>query len=91
MIKVKIKYNRASMPTRETVVNITSRFNVKCIKLQQISDFFLLWCTSESDVDSIFSSECINALNVITCIPQLPSEMKAKRTVFLRQIDDLIQ
>ena len=90
MIKVKIKTNSAAAPKRETLLNAISPFNVKCSKLQLFNDFFLLWCSCDSDVDNLFSSECIEALGSLSCVPQLPPEMRAKRTILLRYVDDLI-
>ena len=44
----------------------------------------------KSDVDALFLNVGINLLGVISCAPQLPHEIKAKRTILLRIVDELI-
>ena len=90
MIKVKIKTNRAVAPRRQEILCITSKFSVKCSKLQEANDIFIMWCNTESDVDALFSTACMDALGTISCVPQLPPEMKARRTIFLKHVDDLV-
>ena len=49
-----------------------------------------MWCNSDADTDSLFSDQCIGSLRRILCEPQLLPDIKARRTVILRQIDDTI-
>ena len=90
MIKVKIRANSVVTPKRIDLLNILSNHNVKCSKLQSVSDYFILWCSDDSDVDALFSPASISALNVISCVPQLPPDIRPKRTVLLRYVDELI-
>ena len=90
MIKVKIKWSGFSPPEREALLNKIAYFKVKCSKVQKYNDFFLIWCDGDSDVDNLFSPNCIEALGSISCTPQLPPEMKARRTILLKYVDELV-
>ena len=88
MNKVKIKSFSGKRPDRVKLLNTLSTYNVKYFKVQEIrSDGFLLWCNSDKDVDLLFSDECESALKQLHCEPQLPPEVRAKRTVLLRHVD----
>ena len=90
MIKVKIKTTSVSPPKRHDILCIASKFKVKFSRLQEVNDIFLLWCIAECDVDALFSTPCIEAFEAISCTPQLPPEMKAKRTLFLKNVNELV-
>ena len=90
MNKVKIKCDPGKRPDRAKLLSILAA-NDKCFKVQEIKgDGYLVWCNSDADTDLLFSDHCRGALNTIQCEPQLPPEIKAKRTVILRQVDDSI-
>ena len=91
MNKVKLKFIQGNKPDHEDLLKVISKFDVKCHKVQDVnSDHICLWCNSLSDVDILFSPPCISALKQICCSPQLPPNLRAKRTLILRRLDDLI-
>ena len=91
MNKVKIKCLQGKRPDRGKFLTTLSIHNVKCFKLQDISgDSYLVWCNSDTDIDLLFSNQCVETLRQINCEPQLPLEVKARRTVILRQVDESI-
>ena len=52
------------------------------------SDNFLVWCNSDEDIYLLFSVACVRALKHLHCESLLPPEIKARRTVILRQVDE---
>ena len=91
MFKVKIKCGPGNVPARDDLLSIVSKFKVKCCTLQNLNNSaFLLWCNSDDDVDILFSSECVKALESVSCFPQLPPNVKAMRTIILRHLDDVV-
>ena len=91
MNKVKIKSVPGNRPERGQLLSCLSLCNVKCYKVHEIrNDGFILWCNSDTDVDVLFSKQCVAALKGVYCEPQLPPEVKVKRTVLLRRVDDII-
>ena len=91
MNKVKIKFVSGRKTNHEEFLKIISKCGVKCHKVQDIdNDNIFVWCNSLSDVDVLFSPSCTSALKLISCSPQLPPSVRAKRTILLRNVDDLI-
>ena len=91
MNKVRIKSLPGKRPERDKLLHSLTSFNIKCFKLVELkSDIFQVWCNTDSDVDLLFSEACVKELKKIHCEPQLPPEVRAKRTVMLRRIDDII-
>ena len=91
MIKVKIKFSNAIVPKREDLLNEINPFHGKCSKLQKFRKFFIMWCDSDKDVDNLISAPCLEALNSLSCVPQLPPEIRARRTVLLRYVHEQLQ
>jgi hypothetical protein len=70
------------------ILDIFRRFDVKCVKLIPTNADFLARCNTDSDSDKIFSAECIDALKLLSCEPVMPPDLRAKRTVIVRNVDD---
>ena len=91
MNKVKIKCSVEIKPDRQKVLEVLSAHDVKCFKLHEMrGDGFLVWCNSDADTDKLFSVTCMEALKRLYCEPLLPPEVKARRTVILRHVDESI-
>ena len=91
MNKVKVKFIQGNKPNHEDLLKVISKFDVRCYKVQDVNrDHICLWCNSLFDVDILFSPACISALKQICCSRQLPPNLRAKRTLILRRLDDLI-
>ena len=54
------------------------------------TDHIFVLCNSSDDLDTLFSSGCISELEAVGCKPILPPDLKAKKSLILRQCDDQI-
>ena len=91
MNKVKIKVSGRHKPNRNVLLQVLAKFKIKCSRLNEISsEKFIIECNDADDTDQLFSVDCIKALACIDCRPVLPPDVKAKRTVILRRLDNHI-
>ena len=64
--------------------------NVKCFRVQDLKcNAHLLWCNTDADV-VLFSAVSVQALEQVSLVPLLLPEVKAKCTIILRHLDDVI-
>lgn len=91
MPKIRVKCENFSTGLRSDILKILNNFNVRCSKLISASQSeFSVICHDNSDVDKIFSDECLLAVNALGCKPVMPLFLKAKRSVIIRRLDNYI-
>ena len=91
--KLKIKCSVVSENIRINILKIFSNFDIKCSKLvnlQNNSNECVASFHDSSDIDKVFTDECLNALSAYEASPKIPPELKAKRSVIVRNIDRYI-
>ena len=51
----------------------------------------IVYCFSEIDADNIFDDACITAIRSIKCFPKMPIHLKAKRSIIIKNLDDMFK
>jgi hypothetical protein len=54
------------------------------------TDFYIAHCNADKDSDGIFSDGCLGALMLLDCVPVMPPDLRAKRTVVVRFVDKFV-
>ena len=90
-MNIKIKTTRPiNGGTKRQVLSELFRLNVKCAGLTIKEHCLLFKSRSDEDTDLLFSENVLTSLSNIGCQPVLPPQLKAKRCVLLRNVDQLI-
>lgn len=89
-VKVKIKTNDNSTVSRSNLLQICMNGSVRVSRVVAISEGFLLHCASADYADTLFSDEVHDALVSCHFEPVMPPELKAKRCIILRRLDNII-
>ena len=90
--KIKVKCQELTNNITIDVLQVLHVFGVACSKVQKNSSTkeVLVFCNSYDQLDKLFSSDCISALKAIGCFPKIPPQLKARRTVIIRSVDEFI-
>jgi len=89
-IVIKILPERVNLPTRETILKILFENGVEVSEIRFQRNLFHVYCCDDSNSDKVFAEACLDALRAAYCEPILPPQIKAKRSVILRNLDQLI-
>lgn len=89
---IRLKHHDRHHPTesRKVVELAYGKFNVPFTRIITTNEGFKVICRNEQDADKILSKEAKNELGKIGLIVITPPETRAKRTIILRQLDQLI-
>ena len=91
--KVKIKCEFFSQDQRVKILRIFDNFNIKCSKLvssQNVPNECVAILHSITDVDKVFVEDCLSAFETLNCIPVMPPQLKAKRSIIMKSVDRYI-
>ena len=91
--KVRIKCDSMSQDKRLKLLKILEQFRIKCSKLispLSVPNEYVAFLHDISDVDKLFTDNCINAFTALNCSPIMPAQLKAKRSVIMKKVDDYI-
>lgn len=89
MAKVKIKPANSKDPKKKhKVLEILSKNDIYATKIITVTDGYFVLTSSESKQDRIFNNKTDNELKDEGFIPQLPLELKAKRSVLIFKVDN---
>jgi len=77
-------------PSRALVLKTLYDNGVQVTSIRSNNGVHNVYCSEDGDTDKLFSEVCITALFSAGCEPVLPPQIRAKRTVILRNIDHLI-
>lgn len=76
---------------RDSLHKVMHTFKVQCSRANRVNaELLLLYCNSNRDIDLIFSHDCLTELKKIDCQPQIPTYLKAKRSIIIKRLDPLI-
>ena len=92
MFEIRLQLCDAFSSSKVDILDVFNTFNIKCsnITIPTEKNEFMIYCNSSADVDLVFQEACMFALDALGCIPVLPPELKAKRTVILKSLDTYI-
>ena len=91
MIRVKILLDKDPQNTTESIKDIFVDQKINCQKIylnKHKQQECIVICNSPENADKIFTEPCINKLNEIGSTPVLSEELKAYRSVILRNCSD---
>ena len=74
-------------PTRENVIACAARINAILTKLTTNNSGFTAFAYNEATLDQLLTSKAEKAFKAINLKATLPPELKAKRTVFIKNVD----
>jgi len=90
-VRIRLLCNDGALPSKEELLRVLVDHNVRITSVRITNNqFFDVFCTDDDNSDKIFSRDCVRGLNDINCEAVLPPNIKAKRTVILRNLDPLI-
>ena len=90
MARVKIKHPDPNPNSKLKLLRTLSENLIYATKLIPVYDGFILLTRNDEEVDKVFKSNCLKLLKDQGFEPILPPELRAKRTVILLNVDDLI-
>lgn len=84
MAKVKIKSNNSNDPLRKhKLLEILAKNDIYATKIIAVQDGFVVITANEPEMDKIFNNKTDKDLNKEGFSPQIPLELKAKRSVLI--------
>lgn len=84
-------YNRQQPCSQQELAQVTfGHLNVPFIRIFSTSDGFKVICRNEQDADKLLSNEAEKELKKIGVFVLTPPEIKAKRSIFIRNLDYII-
>ena len=90
-IRIRIKHGWPKEKTQQkTLLETLAKNDIYVTRIITIDDGYIVLTHSDDDMDRIFQTECQAALNVRGFIPTMPPELKAKRSIILFRVDDII-
>lgn len=91
MAKVKIKSNNSSNPLRKhQLLEILAKNEIYATKIISVQDGFVVITTCEAELDKVFNNKTDKELSKEGFSPQIPLELKAKRSVLVFKTDNHI-
>lgn len=72
------------------IMRMLSSFDIRPYKLVPVTGGYLVYINDATDCDRFLSEPVIAALNTESCVPVVPPEIIAKRTVILHGIDNQV-
>jgi len=90
MPRISIACQQGSVPGKADLLRNLSEHDVGISGIKVEASSCLVYCNSDKDVDNLFSPECIASLSSLRCKPVLPPQLRAKRTVLLHRVDEVI-
>ena len=61
--------------------------SVKCTSVRRNDRGFVIYCDTFDDADKLFAPDALTQLKRVNCVPKLPRELKAKRSIILKSCD----
>ena len=58
--------------------------SVKCTSIRKNDRGFVVNCDTFEDADKLFAPDALTQLKRVNCVPKLPRELKAKRSIILK-------
>jgi len=89
-IIVKKLPNSEATPSKSEILKVLFDCGVQVSGVRLSDDKFHVFCCEDGDSDRLFAEACITALQTLNCEPVLPPHIRAKRTVLLRNLDQLV-
>jgi len=84
MARVKIKSQNAKDPVRRfTLLEILSKNDIYATKIIPIPDGFIVLLSNDNEMDKIFNNKTNKELESSEFFPQIPAELRAKRSVMI--------
>lgn len=88
---IKVKIHSSVNNAHNVITKALVSFNIKFSNITRVDgDYYIVWCNTESDSDTLMSSECLTVLKSQHCSPILPPDLKAKRSVIIKFVDTSI-
>jgi len=89
-ITIKPRNGIDEAPSRVTILKTLCDSGVQVTSIRSNNGVHHVYYSEDCDTDILFSEVCVAALFAVGCEPVLPPQIKAKRTVILRNLDPLI-
>jgi len=89
-IILKWRLSDSAAPSKAILLRVLHDNQVNVSSLRLLNNSYHVHCNNDHDSDRLFSETCVAALLSVGCEPILPPEVRAKRTVLLRNLDDLV-
>ena len=86
-IKVKLNNLSSELSNKTNLIRLCSKLNIKVTKFIEIKNGYLLICSSVEDAEKLFEKNTLATLKQINLLPLLPSELKTKQTILLKNVD----
>ena len=77
-------------PTRENILKVCFKFNVKIIKVTERRNHLVAHCLNNIEAEKIFGDAAKRALELAGVEPRLPWALKSARTITVRKLDSEI-
>ncbi|MPC38830.1 hypothetical protein E2C01_032346 [Portunus trituberculatus] len=91
MLRVKIKTKDSKDPRRHSILlQILSNNDIFITKLIPVNDGFVVITSTDEDQDKIFLIQIAKSLEEHKLYPQLPPELRAKRSIIIFNVDPYI-
>jgi len=86
-IKVLVKVNSKILCSKRNLLLLCNEHSVKIIKITPSGDDFNVFCLNAIQTEKLFSDEMLQTLTNSGFSPILPAELKANRSVLVRNVD----
>ena len=90
MARVKIKCRSNTKETKLALIEILCRKDVEISRIITIKDGFVVLTVNEHSADSVFNRDTKNDLTSKGFTPLMPPELKARKSVIILRVDDVI-
>lgn len=89
-MRIKVEITKTQENLKEKLLHICSKSHVKLGHFKAFDDNFLVYCSSAEDAEKLFMNPSLDELHEEGLNPIMPPELRAKRSVIIRNVDDLI-
>lgn len=86
--RVKIKMKKSSS-AKVSLLGICNSNSVKVSRVIEVVDGYLLFCSSISDLDTLFSSKVQTYLSALSMECVIPPQLRARRSVIIKRVDNV--
>ena len=88
MNKIKLLTNGNPQQSQKLIKEILYNNDVMLSRTYINANKLFALCNSARDVDNLFKKPCLEALKKVNCTPILPPDIKAKRSIILKNCDE---
>ena len=86
-VKVRIKSNNGALSTKLNPISVCANGGIKIEKIFHFSSGFTIYCSDNGNAEKLFELGVLSTLLACEFIPQAPPEIKAGRSVILKDLD----